>query len=249
MKITKVASSNFEPHPEGLYSAVNVDVTPPVLKDTKFGAKEYFRLVFETSAPPRADGTPWCVWSREFTPSLNEKAHLRKFLRQWFGRDLSPAEEAEFDTETLLGKGAQVVIVHETSADGEKTYANIAACTPAKGEVLAASGKFVRKKDKEAKGETASYRGASKPTEKKADAVAVDNTHAGEDWTCVKVHIGKHAGVELRDLDPEAITKLLTNWLPVHEANAKQTAADKRLALALALAKEALEGGAANGDF
>lgn len=240
MKLSKKDGGNFNPHDEGTFRGVCVDVTPLVKRQTDFGMKEEFRLVFETDADPREDGSPQCVWSRGFTPSLNEKAHFRKFIRQWLGRDLTAAEEAEFDTEDLLGRSASLVIVHETSKDGEKTYANIVACTPCKKDPLAASGKFTRKKDREAKGEEASYRGAAHPTEKQADAKPVDGTQAGSDWTCVKVHVGKHSGVELRDLDADAINKLITNWLPVHEGNKKPTADDKRLASALKLASEAI---------
>jgi len=245
MKLSKKSGGDFTPHDEGTFRAVCVDVTPLVKRETKFGIKEEFRFVFETDGEAREDGTPPCVWSRGFTPSLNEKAALRKFLRQWFGRDLSPAEESELDTEDLIGKGANLVIVHEQSQDGDKTYANIVACTPCKGEVLEASGKFVRKKDreeKEAKGDEASYRNAAKPEKVAKKPDAVDATIAGADWTKVKVHVGKHSGVELRDLDPEAIEKLSSNWLPKHEANPNATADDKRLAAALKLAKEELAG-------
>lgn len=251
MKLTKKSGGNFTPHEEGNFRGVCVDVTPLEKRDGKFGVKEEFRIVFETDAPAREDGSPQCVWSRGFTPSLNEKASFRKFLRQWLGRDLTAAEETEFDTEDLIGKCANLVISHDTN--GETTYANIAACLPNKGEQIAASGKFTRKKDREDKpaGESASYRGAAKPTDAPAAGAAVDNTQAGEDWTKVKVHVGKHSGVELRDLDPEAIDKLVSNWLPVHESNAKPTADDKRLAAALKLAKDELAAAAAGekGDF
>ena len=240
MKLSKKQDGDFAPHDDGSFKAVCVDVTPLVKRQTDWGMKEEFRLVFETDAPAREDGTRQCVWSRAFTPSLSEKAHFRKFLRQWLGRDLTAAEEAEFDTESLIGKTAQVVVVHESSKDGEKTYANIVACTVCKGEGLKPSGKFTRKKDREEKGEGASYRGAAKPSDGTPEAEKVDDTQAGSDWTCVKVHVGKHSGVELRDLDPEAIQKLVTNWLPVHEGNKKQSADDKRLASALKLAVEAL---------
>lgn len=245
MKLSKKSGGNFTPHDEGSFRAVCVDVTPLETVNTEFGAKEKFRLAFETDAPDREDGSRQCVWSSGFTPSLNEKASFRKFLRQWLGRDLTAAEEAEFDTESLIGKCASLVIVHEHKDD--KTYANIAACIPLKGEPLEASGKFTRKKDRDnaPKGEGASYRGAAKPSDAPAAAAKVDDTQAGADWTKVKVHVGKHAGVELCDLDAEAIDKLVTNWLPKHESNQKQTADDKRLAAALKLAQAELAGATA----
>jgi hypothetical protein len=246
MKLTKRGGGAFNPHDEGTFRAVCVDVTPLVKQMSKFGESEVFRIVFETDAPAREDGSRQCVWSRGFTPSLNEKANFRKFLRQWFGRDLTAAEEAEFDTEELIGKAAQVFIQHDTS-DNEKTYANIIACTPpAKGtEPLKPSGKFTRKKDREAKGEEASYRGAAKPTEPVREADPVDDTQAGDDWATVKVHVGKHAGLEVRDLDPEAIEKLNKNWVP----NAGNTAADQRLVKALKRAQEELAAATAGEEF
>lgn len=246
MKLSKKSGGNFTPHEEGTFRAVCVDVTPLVKQQSKFGDREVFRLVFETDAEPREDGSRQCVWSRGFTPSLNEKSNFRKFLRQWFGRDLTAAEEAEFDTEALIGKAAQVVIMHEHGDNGE-TYANLAICKPhnseKNGEPLVPSGKFTRKKDREAKGEEASYRGAAKPSEPVREAEAVDTTQAGDDWATVKVHVGKFAGVEVRDLDPEAIEKLCKNWLP----NAGDTAADKRLAKALKRAQEELAAATADG--
>ena len=254
MKLSKQSGGDFTPHEDGSYIGICVDVTPPTKRQTDYGVKEEFRLVFETNAPNRPDGSSQCVWSRGFTPSLNEKANLRKFLRQWLGRDLMPAEEAEFDTECLIGKACNLVIVHEQN--GDKTYANIAACTPIKGEGIKASGKFIRKKDREEKpegaggGSEASYRKASAPSEGSTTGEPVDDTAAGSDWTKVKVHVGKHAGVELRDLDSEAITKLHSNWLPVHVGNKKPTADDKRLASALKLAVEAIsEPAAVPSDF
>jgi len=236
MKLSTKTNTNYLPHDEGTFRAVCVDVTPLVKQTSKFGESEVFRIVFETDAPER-DGGRQCVWSRGFTPSLNEKANFRKFLRQWFGRDLTAAEEAEFDTEALLlGKTAQVVVTHDHSDNGN-TYANIIACTPYKGtEALKPSGKFTRKKDKVAKGEESSYRGAASPTEPVRESVAVDSTQAGDDWATVKVHVGKYIGNEIRDLDTDAIEKLNKNWVP----NAGTSAADVRLVKALKCAQEAI---------
>lgn len=253
MILSKKSGGNFLPHDEGNFIGVCVDVTPPVKRDTQYGPKDEFRIVFETNASPREDGSAQMIWSRSFTESLNEKASLRKFIRQWFGRDLTAEEEVCFDTEALLiGRNASLVIVHEASKDGTKTYANIAACTPHKGEPFKATGKFVRKKDKVEDGSTgseAAYRGAAKPSEAPAQKVSVDNTQAGADWSTVKVHVGGNVGVELRDLDPEAIGKLVDRWLPTHKANKKPTADDKRLAAALVLAQEALSAVSAPSDF
>src|SRR6478672_7496620 len=145
MKI-KANNSDFEPCPEFTGKAVCVDVTPLRKQQSQYGERNVFRIVFEVDIE-KEDGAPYAVWSTNFTPTLNEKASLRKFLRGWFGRDLTRTELEDFDTETLIGKPAQLVVVHQHK-DG-KVYANIAACTPDKsGEPLKASGKFTRWKDR-----------------------------------------------------------------------------------------------------
>ena len=70
-------------------------------------------------------------------------AYRSPLVRSWFGRDLMESEMAEFDTETLIGKPAQLVVVHEHK-EGQ-VYANIAACLPHKspdGSGLKPSGTF-----------------------------------------------------------------------------------------------------------
>jgi hypothetical protein len=111
MKI-KGSNGNFDPCPEFTGKAVCVDVTPLRKQQSQYGERDVFKLVFEVDAT-KEDGSRPCVWSHNFTPSLNEKANFRKFLRAWFGRDLMESEMAEFDTETLIGKPAQLVVVHE----------------------------------------------------------------------------------------------------------------------------------------
>ena len=140
------------------------------------------------------------------------------------------SEMAEFDTETLIGKPAQLVVVHEHK-DGQ-VYANIAACTPDKsGAPLTASGKFTRRKDRQdaggaAGGESSGGGGGYR----RAEGAGGSN---GTDHGAVKVHVGKYTGIELRDLNPEAVQALVEKWLPTAKANAKPTADDKRLIAAL----------------
>ena len=221
MKI-KSNNSNFEPCPEYTGRAVCVDSTPLKKQQSQYGERDVFRVVMETLIE-REDGSRFCAWSRNFTPSLNEKASFRKFLRGWFGRDLTKAEMDDFDTESLIGKSAQIVVVHEHK-DGE-TYANIVACTPDKSpEPLKPSGKYVRVKDRPAK-DDGSQQGGYRRAQPTADA--------GGDHASVKVHIGRCKGLELRDLSPEQVQALVTNWLPTAKANAKPLADDKRLIAAL----------------
>ena len=219
----KTNSGNFQPHPEYTGSAVCVDVTPLKTVQTQYGPKEKFRFVFETGEM-KDDGTPWCVWSAPFTPSYHENSALRPFLRKWMGRELSPAEIAKFDTEDLLGRPAHLTVIHEHS-EGE-VYANIALITPDKSaESLTPSGKFVRMKDRPPKDGAGGQGGGYRRAEPAGDTSA--------DLGATKIHVGKCKGLEVRDLSPEQVGALVTNWLPAAKANAKPTADDKRLIAAL----------------
>jgi len=219
MKI-KNSNSHFEACPEYTGKAVIVDVTPLRKQQSQFGERDVFKVVFEVEMQ-RDDGTPYCVWSKNFTPTLNEKSNFRKFLRGLYGRDLSKQEMEDFDTESLIGKTAQVVVVHEFKEN--ETYANIAACTPDKsGTPLKSSGKYVRVKDRQAApAGQGGYRRAEQPAGEGGDLLAT------------KIHVGKCKGLEVRDLSPEQVGALIENWLPTAKANAKPTADDKRLIAAL----------------
>ncbi len=217
MKI-KTNSGKFQPCPEYTGPAVLVDVTPLKTVQTQFGPKEKFRFVFEIGAT-KDDGTPWSVWSPPFTPTYHENSALRPFLKKLMGRELTLEEAKEFDLESLLGRPAHITVIHEHS-DGE-VYANIALIQPDKSaQPLKPSGKFVRLKDRPPK-DTSGYRRAEQ------------SSGGGSDLLATKIHVGRCQGLEVRDLSPEQVEALVTNWLPVAKAKAKPTADDKRLIAAL----------------
>ncbi len=238
MKI-RANNSSFEPCPEFTGKAVCVDVTPLRKQQSQYGEREVFKIVFEVDME-RDDGSRFCVWSRNFTPSLNEKANLRKFVRGWFGRDLTKAELEDFDTESLIGRPAQLVVVHEHK-EGE-TYANIVACTPDKStESLKPTGKFVRMKDRTgtngpANGANPNGRGGDPGSSASSGGyrrVEQPASNGETDHGAVKIHVGKCKGLELRDLAPEQVKALIDHWLPTAKANAKPSADDRRLMAAL----------------
>ena len=225
-------SGNFQPCPEYTGSAVCVDVTPLKTVQTQYGPKEKFRFVYEIGET-KDDGTPWCVWSAPFTPSYHENSALRPFLKKWMGREMTPEEAKEFDLESLLGRPAHITVIHEHS-DGE-VYANIALIQPDKSaQPLKPSGKFVRMKDRPPK-DGNGYRRAEPASD------------SGGDLLATKIHVGRCKGLEVRDLSPEQVNALITNWLPTAKANAKPTADDKRLIAALE-AWQAAQGGGAAGE-
>lgn len=240
MKLSEKKGGDFTPHPEtdGTVKAVIVDVTPLKKVQSEYGEREVFRIVYETEVTDD-EGKRFCIWSRPYTPSLNEKANFRKDVKKIMGRDLTQAELDEFDTEGLMGMGVKLIVQHEEGKDG-KTYSVISFIGSDKDKPLKPSGKYTRVKDRPEKNDTApgdqaGYRKAPK----------ADDDEGRADWQKTKVHVGKHAGVDLGDLDEDAVKTLIKKWLPNHKENAKPKADDKRLAAALEQVAELLGAGAA----
>lgn len=233
MKLSEKQSGNFEPHPEtdAAVKAVIVDVTPLKTLQSQYGEREVFELVFESETGDD-EGTRFCVWSRPYTPSLNAKASFRKDLKKILGRDLTAQELEEFDTETLIGMGAKLMIQHAHSEDGTRTFANIALIKP-DDQPIKPSGKYTRVKDRENAGGGESGGGGGGASYRKTPQGDDDAEDARDDWQKTKVHVGKHKGVDLGDLDAEAVQALIDKWLPQAEAMEKPKADDKRLMKAL----------------
>lgn len=229
---SKSGGKDYAPCPEFIGRAVCVDVTEPKPYETQYGTKDKFKIIFEIDLidESRTPSQPWCVLSMPMTASLHEKAALSKFLKDWFGRRLSDSETASFDLETLIGKPASVVIGHEPSQDGTKTYANIKLIQPHKmGEPLKPSGLFVRLKDRPPR--EGAQQGGSDSTYRRAPQGAPEG--GPQDHSKVKVHIGRNKGIELRELTRDAIDALIQGWLPGAKANPKPLADDRRLIAAL----------------
>jgi len=227
----------FAPCPEYTGRAVCVDVTPLKEYETQYGVKQKFKLAFEIDLQDesRDPVQPWVVMTKPMVPSLHEKAALTKFLKDWFGRKLTDQENKSLDLESLLGRPANLVIGHEQSEDGSKTYANIKLIMPHKsGEALKPSGLWVRLQDRpprEEKGGSGGGGGGSDSSFRRTQGG--NAAPESGDPSKTKVHVGKHKGIELRELTEESITSLIEHWLPKAKAEAKQTADDKRLITAL----------------
>ena len=62
-----------------------------------------------------------------YTLSLADKANLRHDLENWRGQAFTAEELQGFNIFNVIGKACQLSVVHEPSADGKKTFANIKA--------------------------------------------------------------------------------------------------------------------------
>lgn len=215
---TKPSGGNFQPCPEYSGRAVCVDITPLKAYETQYGTKQKFKIAFELDLidQSRNPVQPWVVMTAPMTASLHEKAGLTKFLKDWHGRALTPAETTGLDLDTLIGRPATVVIVHEQSQDGTKTYANIKLIMPHKsGEPLQPSGLWVRMKDRPPREDDQVKTTAPvKPAE-------------------VKVHVGKFRGTPLSELTNDAVRGLAEHWLPKAKVNSGKTPEDIALIAAV----------------
>ena len=215
MKLSEKKQSNFTPHPEteGPIKAVLVDVTDLKKRMTQYGEKEEFRLVFETEVMDEENDRRFCIWSRGYTPSLNEKSALRKDLKKLMGRELTSNELNEFDLEALIGHGVKLIIQHETKDD--KTYANISFMSPDRDvTTLKPSGKYTRIRDREVDGDVVEGKKSEEPG-----------------WETVQIHVGKYKGKLLGQVDEAGVATLIEKWLP--KAIAENKPEDKALAAAL----------------
>ena len=220
MKLSEKRNSNFTPHPEtdGPIKAVLVDVTELKKRMTQYGEKDEFRLVFETECMDEENDRRFCIWSRGYTPSLHEKAALRKDLKKIMGRELTKLELDEIDLEALIGHGVKLIIQHEHKDD--RTYANISFIAADKEKALKPSGKYIRICDREISSE-----GQTNHPDK-IEAVAKSSG-----WQSVIVHIGKYKGKALGSIDEAGVAKLIENWLP--QAKAAKNLEDAGLIAAL----------------
>lgn len=214
---------NFEPCPEYTGRAVCVDITPLKAYETQYGTKQKFKIAFEIDLIDKSRNPvqPWVVMTAPMTPSLHEKAGLTRFLKDWFGRPLTAEETNNFDLDSLIGRPATVVIVHEKSQDGTKTFANIKLIMPHKvGEALKPSGLWVRLEDRPPKedDQVKTVVPASAPPVKLAD---------------IKVHIGKFKGTPLSELTSDAVRGLAEHWMPKAKVNSGKTPEDIMLIAAV----------------
>ena len=132
--VTYTASeSKYEPHPDGQFAAVCVDVIDLGERVDAFpGSPEKLSpkvaLVFATGEVNSAGQPiyPTCELSRFFS----EKATLRKHLESWRGRAYTADDlRAGIKLHKLVGVPCLLNIVHKQSGKG-RTYANILNITP-----------------------------------------------------------------------------------------------------------------------
>jgi hypothetical protein len=222
---TKQTGGTFTPCPEYTGRAVCIDITPLKAYETEYGTKQKFKIAFELDMidRTRTPVQPWVVMTAPMTASLHEKAGLTKFLKDWHGRALTAEETTSLNLDSLIGRPATVVIVHELSKDGTKTFSNIKLIMPHKtGEALKPSGLWVRMEDRPPKDDD------------QVKTITPDgSTKRSPDLSATQVHVGKFKGVPISELTDAAVQGLADHWLPKAKISPGKTQEDIQLIAAI----------------
>lgn len=136
--IAKNTGQNRELVPQGNYVARCYQMIEigTVKEDYKGTPKENLKVRIGWELPTEqrvfdeAKGEQPMVISAEYTLSMGDKANLRKVLESWRGKAFTEDEAKAFDITKLLGVPCLLNVIHKTSEDGSKTYANIASASP-----------------------------------------------------------------------------------------------------------------------
>ena len=123
--------SNIPPIEEGTYIAVCKSIIDLGDQWSEKFKKASPKVLFVWAIPDETidingETVPRTV-SGTYSASLAEKSNLRKMLEGWRGRKFSPDELKGFDLRNVLNVPCFVNIVHKPSADGSRTYTEVAA--------------------------------------------------------------------------------------------------------------------------
>lgn len=246
--------SDFIPVPKGVHNAICVDAIDLGMvpsKDPGKPPRHMLRLVFEVEA--KKDDGCRMTCSNDFALYLSPTSNLSKFLQPWLGRPF--AENEAFDTDTLVGKCALLVVTHKPGTREGLVFANFIAAEPVK--EIESSGMYnpanARKRiaDKKAAKEAGGAKAIAAAAEQLLPPPAADqdvsflNPATGQTlWRSVVVHFGKSKGTPLGQLEPKALDWFITSWNPSDwpKGSGKFSQLDLTLRQALDVAKEELVG-------
>ncbi len=116
---------DFIPCPQGVWSAVCVDVVDLGVLEVAFGGKKLkqHKIYISWQVEEVMENNKPYLASKRYTLSLHEKAALRKDLESWRGRAFTSEELEGFDLEKLIGVPCMLNVV-ENRKDG-KVYGNV----------------------------------------------------------------------------------------------------------------------------
>ncbi|MDN4611454.1 phage replication initiation protein, NGO0469 family [Arthrobacter burdickii] len=136
-------ASDFEQVPEGTfvarcYGLVFLGTQEVQFKgETKQQEKVVIQWELLDEDGKTKDGKPFTI-SKTYTRTLDERGNLYSDLNAWRGKRFNADELLEFDMVAVLGAYAMLQVLHSENEKTGKTYANVSALMPYKGEKPAA---------------------------------------------------------------------------------------------------------------
>jgi hypothetical protein len=138
--IVSKPKDEFEQVPAGTFYARCYGLVDLGTQETSYkGEIKYKRQVLimwellDEEAGMRQDGKPFTI-SKTYTATLHEQGKLLPDLNAWRGKPFTHEELLGFDLRNILGAYCQLQVQHETNAVSGKTYANVTALMPLKGQ-------------------------------------------------------------------------------------------------------------------
>ena len=113
--------------PEGRYRARLASVRPQTRQSHR-GTEPMIRLLFEVQIPSLQNKTPMA--GRTFPFDLRRQSELRGVLEAWRGAQLFASAAAKYDFEQLVGRDADLVLVHIHHDDHPRPYVLIESIHP-----------------------------------------------------------------------------------------------------------------------
>ena len=155
MKIPKIDISDEWNNPKpGLHNAVLVDVIDKGLQTWDVRGKSVqapkVRLLWEVEE--KTDGGKPMLVGKNYTKSLGLNSPLRTMLCSWLGGEMSEQELDDIDTDDLIGRPAQVLVVSYVK-DGESRVYVKEVRKPLEDKQLKPSGEFIQMKDRDESGQ------------------------------------------------------------------------------------------------
>lgn len=131
--VAKDTGGSFEPHPEGQYAVVCVDVVNLGVRVEQFQGgepREAHKAALVFVSGERQDNRDLVIVTLEMTLSMHEKANMRQFLESWRGRSYTPEQaEAGVPLHKLQGQVALASIEHVVTRRGRR-FAKIRSIAP-----------------------------------------------------------------------------------------------------------------------
>ena len=116
--------TTFDPHPEGIFEGIILEVRDGGKMDTQWGSKHRLAVVIENQELKRDDGQSWLHfdWCNLAT---GKNARLTELRQKLLKRTLTREELEVFDENIeMVGKRVRYTIVH--NFENERTFANLA---------------------------------------------------------------------------------------------------------------------------